>query len=496
MIKKFLYALISACLFLGQLSAAHFEPAAPESQGVSSQAILKFVNAAEAQVDALHSFMLVRHDKLIAQGWWAPYKSDSPHMLYSLSKSFTSTAVGLAIAEGRLSLNDTVISFFPDETPDEPSTNLKAMRIRDLLAMNSGHEKDTTGRITGVQDKTWVEAFLSLPVEHKPGTHFVYNSGATFMLSAILQKVTGQTVLDYLTPRLFEPLGIEGAAWEQNPQGINMGGWGLKIKTEDIAKLGLLYLHKGVWNGQRILSEEWVAAARSRQTSNGSNPNSDWEQGYGYQFWRCRHNIYRGDGAFGQYCIIMPEQNAVLAITSGLGDMQTPLNLVWDILLPAMQDSPLPQNAEVQQQLEDKLASLQLKTVPGEASSNLAKKLSGSTFQFEPNDRGMQSVSFDFGNKASTITVTSDQGERVIACGYESWVPGRMPFMSAQPEPVAACGAWIEPNVYRVKLAATETPYIQQLDFRFDKDSVMFNLEFNVFFGERKWKAIKGRLEK
>ena len=494
--KKQILLLFLALTFAASLHAASFETSTPEGQGISSQAILDFVNAAEAQVDALHSFMLIRHDKLVAKGWWAPYAEKSPHMLYSLSKRFTSTAIGLAIAEGKLSLDDTVISFFPDETPEEPSKNLKSMRIRDLLAMNSGHEKDTTGRIRSVQDKTWVEAFLSLPVEHKPGTHFVYNSGGTFMLSAILQKVTGQTVLDYLTPRLFEPLGIEGATWEQNPQGINMGGWGLKIKTEDIAKLGLLYLHKGVWNGQRILTKKWVEAASSRQTSNGSNPNSDWEQGYGYQFWRCRHNIYRGDGAFGQYCIIMPEQDAVLAITSGVGDMQTPMNLVWDILLPAMKNGALSKDKKVHDLLEKKLASLQLKTVPGKAFSKPAKKLSGFAFKFEPNEHGLQSAAFDFGKAGSTIAMQTRDGERIFSCGYENWTPGRMPFMTDVPEPVAASGAWIGPKHYRVKLAATETPYIQQLDFQFDNDALLFDLEYNVFFGNRKWEAMKAVLIK
>ncbi|MBW7461807.1 serine hydrolase, partial [Paenibacillus sepulcri] len=152
---------------------------------------------------------------------------------------------------------------------------------------------------------------LAAPVEHEPGTHFVYNSGATYMLSAILQKVTGQTLLEYLQPRLIEPLGIKGAAWDVCPRGINVGGWGLNVTTEDIARFGQLYLQKGMWNGQRLLTEEWIAEATSSQISNGDGGVNDWAQGYGYQFWRCRHGVYRGDGAFGQFCIVMPEQDAV-----------------------------------------------------------------------------------------------------------------------------------------------------------------------------------------
>ena len=174
---------------------------------------------------------------------------------------------------------------------------------------------------------------------HKPGTHFLYNTPATYMLSAIVQKVTGITVLDYLRPRLFEPLGIENPQWDTSPQGISLGGYGLSVRTEDIARFGQLYLQKGVWMGKRLVPSAWIDAATTRQTSSGSNPTSDWEQGYGYQFWRSRHGLYRGDGAFGQFCIVMPEQDAVVAITSGGRDMQAVMNLVWEKLLPALQVS-------------------------------------------------------------------------------------------------------------------------------------------------------------
>ena len=178
----------------------------PEAQGISSSAILAFLDEAEHKIDALHSVMIVRHGHLVAEGWWAPYDAKSPHELYSLSKSFTSTAVGLAIAEGKLSLDDPVLKFFPNDAPAAPSSNLKLMRVHDLLRMSTGHQSEP-------QMPPSVKAFLASPVPHKPGTHFMYNTPATYMLSAIVQKVTGQTVLDYLRPRLFEPLGIENPTW-------------------------------------------------------------------------------------------------------------------------------------------------------------------------------------------------------------------------------------------------------------------------------------------
>src|SRR6185369_8825801 len=181
----------------------------------------------------------------------------------------------------------------------------------------------------------------------KPGTHFLYNSPATYMLSAIVQKTTGQTVNDYLTPRLYEPLGITKPNWVSSPEGINAGAYGLSVRTEDIAKFGQLYLQKGVWKGKQIIPAAWVAEATARQTSNGSSPTSDWDQGYGYQFWQSRHG-FRGDGAFGQYMLVLPEQDAVVAITSGVRDMQQVMDLVWTKLLPAMSSRPLPDNPSAQ----------------------------------------------------------------------------------------------------------------------------------------------------
>ena len=188
------------------------------------------------------------------------------------------------------------------------------MRLSDLLRMNTGQQAEPARKST----EPWAKTFLAQPVPFKPGTHFLYNTSATYMLSAIVQKSVGETLFQYLKPRLFEPLGIEHPMWETSPQGITVGGYGLSVRTEDIARFGQLYLQKGTWRGKQLVPAAWIDAATARQTSNGSNPKSDWDQGYGYQFWRCRNGAYRGDGAFGQYCIVLPEQNAVIAITSGL----------------------------------------------------------------------------------------------------------------------------------------------------------------------------------
>jgi CubicO group peptidase (beta-lactamase class C family) len=231
--------------------------------------------------------------------------------MFSLSKSFTSTAVGLAIAEGKFTIEDPVLKFFPDEAPEKPSANLRAMRVRDLLTMSTSHHNEDIQGFPYNSEESVVKKFLALPVTHKPGTFFVYNTPATYMLSAIVQKTTGQPVLEYLRPRLFAPLGIANPTWEASKQGVSMGGFGLSIRTEDIARFGQLYLQRGKWQGRQLVPESWVATATSRWMSNGSNPESDWEQGYGFQFWRCRHGVFRGDGASGQFCVVFPELDAV-----------------------------------------------------------------------------------------------------------------------------------------------------------------------------------------
>jgi len=471
--------------------------AAPETQGISSSSVLDFIEAADAQIDTMNSFMLVRHGKVVTEGWWTPYDAASPHVLFSLSKSFTSTAVGLAIADGKLSLNDEVMKFFPEDAPAQPGANLKSMRVSDLLRMSTGHQ--TEPALTG--SEPWTRVFLAHAVPHKPGTHFLYNTPATYMLSAIVQKATGMTVLDYLRPRLFEPLGIENPSWGTSPQGITLGGYGLSIRTEDIARFGQLYLQKGEWRGKHLVPADWVETATARQTSNGSNPESDWDQGYGYQFWRCRNGAFRGDGAFGQYCIVMPAQEAVIAITSGVRNMQAVLNLVWEKLLPAMRAAPLPADREAQERLSKRLGSLVVRPVAGTATSPTAAAVSGRQFFFAENPRGLESVAFEFTGSSPALVVRTSKGETRIACGSGRWQRGVSSFVNGMErrmvgpgeQKVAATGAWTADNTYTVKLCLYETPFYVTLSFRFEGDEVRFDSEYNAAFGPTALPQLVGR---
>ena len=498
-----LLLLIPACLAIltlppeSQAAPRASQPAlprsTPEAQGVSSSNLLDFVDAADRQLDSMHSVMILRHGHVIAEGWWSPYNADSNHELYSLSKSFTSTAVGIAIAEKKLSLDDEVLKFFPDDAPKDPSANLKSMRVRDLLSMSAGHQDETSS----APDKISPRSFLAHPVPHKPGTHFKYNTPATFMLSAIVQKQTGQSVLEYLRPRLFDPLGIANPTWDTNTQGVSLGGYGLRVRTEDIARLGQLYLQKGRWNGRQLLPATWVAAATARQTSNGSSPTSDWDQGYGYQFWRSRHDAYRGDGAFGQYCIVLPDQDAVIAITSGLGDMQAVLNLVWDKLLPGIKPSRVSGDSAAQSRLKDKLAGLVLHTAEGKTTSPALDKILGHKYVFPTNDQNLTSLTIRKGTGPNDL-VLETQGvaaDTRITCGYKAWIKNRGPFGPYPSEALAACAAWSADDTLTLRICAYETPYVMTLRLKFTGDEVVHEAKANVGFGATTRPAITGRTD-
>jgi CubicO group peptidase (beta-lactamase class C family) len=460
----------------------------PEEQGVSPAAVLAFVEAADAQIDSLHSVMLVRHGRVVAEGWWAPYDAATRHSLFSLSKSFTSTAVGLAAAEGKLSPDDPVLKFFPDDAPAEAPANLKAMRLTDLLRMSTGQQTEPPRKA----DEPWVKTFLKHPVPFKPGTHFLYNTSATYMLSAAVQKATGETVLDYLKPRLFDPLGIDDPTWETSPQGISAGGYGLSVRTEDIAKFGQLYLQKGKWDGKQLVPEAWVATATARQTSNGSNPRSDWDQGYGYQFWRCRHGAYRGDGAFGQFCVVFPEQDAVLAITAGVRDMQGVLNLVYDKLLPALGPKPLPADNAARAALAKKLKGLTLRTPEDKGTS---AKVGGKTFTFPANDRKIESLVLENGEGATTLVLKVGGTERRIACGNGTWRKGKAAWGRMAEQPAAVAGAWTADDTFTAKICFIETPFIATVRLKFTGNEVRCESEWNVGFGAAKEAALVGKVE-
>jgi CubicO group peptidase (beta-lactamase class C family) len=471
----------------------------PEAQGLSSNAIMSFLEAAAKANQELHSLMIVRHGHVVAEGWWAPYRPHAVHLLYSLSKSFTSTAVGFAVAEHRIKLDDRIVQFFLDQLPTPVSDNLAALTVRHLLMMSTGHAQDSTPIITAQED--WVTAFLAFPIEHAPGSVFLYDSGASYMLSAIVQRVCGLRLVDYLGPRLFKPLEIPAVRWQTCPRGINTGGWGLSVTTEALAKFGEFYRQEGRWRSKQLLPRDWIDTATSFQIQQPApedadpstalerlKQSSDWHQGYGYQFWRCRHHAYRADGAFGQFCIVLPEQDAVVVMTSMTMDMQGLLNLLWQHLLPAFQQGPLARDVAAESELKARLAALSLPLPPGATSSALLDKRTELHYLLEPNSLAVQSVSLRFDRDCCEFTLRTGVASSQVRCGVRYWLDGvtDMPGTPAEwtelvgtrqldqmrPAKIAAAGAWKDDRTFEMVWRYYETPHHDTVTCRLEDNKI------------------------
>ena len=410
---------------------ALMEPATPESQGVPSEAILKFIDGCEKTFDAgdlgaMHGFVIVRHGKVIAEGSWKPFDTlNETHMLYSHSKSFTSSAIGLLADRGKIDLDERIVDIFSNEVPAKVSENLAQLRVRDLLTMNVG-KKDHLLRDGG----DWVKEFLSKDFFRKPGTGFKYDSDATYMLAAIVEKKSGMKMMDYLQKNMFDQIGITKAWTTCSPQGIPCGGWGMNMTTRELARFGQLYLNRGDWDGKRVLSSDWVSLATTRQTWSGwqnvgvkaLGEGTDWEQGYGFQFWRCRHGAYRADGAGGQYTVVIPEKDMVVSAHAGLGDFPKELDLIWDNLLPVLKDAPLAENPSAQKKLADRLAKLAIKPVE---FARARKWTTPFEFSLRENARGFKSVRFDPKDGGGCIcTLVTRAGEQKFPAGTGEWQEG------------------------------------------------------------------------
>ena len=326
----------------------------PEEVGISSSVAEKLIRGIDRQADKLgpHGVMLLRHGKVFAEGWWAPYRPEIPHMLYSMSKSVVGTAVGIAVDEGLLSVDELISDIFSD-IPASQSKGMRNMRVWNLLTMSSGTRFNEFGSML---DSDWARMFLEAALKFEPGTAFEYDSMNTYLLVAVLYRKTGVSLVEYLKPRLFEPLGITRYTWETCPQNLEKGGWGLSLCLEDAAKLGQLYLQNGMWEGQRLLSENWVNEATREQVA---TPNAECKFGYGYQIW-LNPIGYQFNGAFGQYIVVMPKYDAVAAIFSGSTQLfaEGDLFQMLDKCFWGAYEEPLPDHPKAQAALSKRLCNL------------------------------------------------------------------------------------------------------------------------------------------
>lgn len=461
---------------------------APGDFGVSADAVLAFLDDVSAAGLEMHSFMLMRRGHVVAEGFWWPYAPDRIHITHSLTKSVTSVAVGLALAEGRFGLDDKVASFFPQYVPADASDNLKAMTVRNLLTMETGHDHETSGSLWRPIQTSWVAEFFKIPVAQAPGTHFQYTSAATYMLSAIVSRTTGTSMADYLRPRFFAPLGIDHWQWDTSPGGITPGANGLSWTTDSSLKLGALHANHGLWNGTRILPEQWVRDATTRRSA-GEN-----DEGYGYQWWMGPGSAYYALGLFTQLAIVFPEHDAVLAIFSAIDGSKKLKPLVWKHFPAAFGNGM--GNLEA---LRERTAGLRVLPELSPTSSPRAAGLRGQQLTLAANDQSAEWVSFEIRDKAVFYRLKDANGEHVIAAGLGNYLEQETSMTGARlhheyrpnRQRVIAGARWRSPDVLEMTWQFVETSFRDTVVCTFSKSGVAIDRSVNINSAERKLPTLR-----
>ena len=414
--KKIFALLFLLCAtFVANAQINELPRTTPEEQGVPSKALVELFDSLHFMPGTdIHSMIVMRHGKVVGEFYPAPFAAEYQHTQYSSSKTLVSIAVGIAIDENRLRLTDRVAVFFPEYLPDSISANLAQMTLEDLLTMQSGIKPDWAMRSKGTE---WIRTFLSKDVKNVPGEVFAYDSMVTYMISAIVQKATGKTVLEYLKEKLFAPMNIAKVNWETSPEGVNTGGWGLHIQSESLAKVGQMWLDNGVWDGKQLVSKEWISQMSSKHANGG-------DYGYGYQVWMCKYpGAVRADGALGQYVIVVPEKDVVIVLTEASFTNGKPQRgLIWDKFLPQLADGPLPASKDYEL-LKKKQASYTLEIPSGKDKSSVMKKLAGKKISVPKNKYGWKEVVFEQGaDKQLLMHLTKTDGTTYTQpMGYRKW---------------------------------------------------------------------------
>lgn len=397
----------------------------PEEQGVPSETIASFFRAVEEKGYDVHGLMMIRHGKVIVEHWWAPYAPEYQHAMYSATKTFTAVAVGFAVQEGLLDIEDKVTSFFPELLPETISPQLADLTVKHLLTMSVGH---ASTRYAG-SGLSQVKSFLAGEFAHDPGTSFAYNITASHMLSHIISKVTGITIHEYLKPRLLDPLGIKDVIWEMDNDGYNMGNGGSHMKTSDMAKMGLFLLNKGKWDGKQLLDPAWIEAATTPHIFQHpewtqeqlENAKDDGAQGYGYQIWMGRKNSYRAIGGQNQLIMVIPEYDFILVCHSSIGDEAGFNSLIYD-MLPSMSDKKL--QADKSFDLKAEISGYEIKR-PFTGVSTSKVTTSTRRYQMNDNQSGIRNLLFRFDASGNCyLTFVTASAIHNIPFGLDTWLHG------------------------------------------------------------------------
>jgi len=463
--------------------------AAPREAGVNAAVVDAFLDDAAAAGLDIHGLMLHRAGRVVAEGWWWPYRADRPRIMHSATKSVLACAIGMALEEGLFRLRDTVISFFPERRPQVVDARLAAMTVEDLLTMRAGHAAETSGSIWRGIRTSWTDEFFNIPVVYQPGTTYVYTSAASYMLSAILTKVTGQTLHEYLKPRFFEPLGIIGEQWDLGPDNVNPGGNGLTMTTADLLKLGVLHAQNGVWEGRRILSEAWIAEATR---SHGDN--------YGYQWTTTPDGPYLAIGIFMQFVMVFPRHQAALAIVGAAQEGSLEFLPVVQRHFPRAFDEPLPEvdGQKADAQLRGRLVAVGETLTLKASASKTAARVSGRTLRIEPNSLGVTAVRFVFEHDRCVFHLVDASGEHRIVCGLREWIESRTSMPGADlhhgyaldSAVVVASANWIDAQTLRLSWIFAETAFRDTVVCRFAGDGVAIERSVNVNSAARSWPSL------
>jgi CubicO group peptidase (beta-lactamase class C family) len=457
----------------------------PEEQGLDSAKLAEGLRQIQQKNIPIHSLLIVRDGRVLLNATFYPYDGESPHSVASVTKSLTTLLIGIAIDQGKLNLNDKMVSFFPDATIANPDPRKNDITIQDLASMSSGFDCNGLPDELTVKEMeispNWVQFGLDLPMAYKPGTHWVYCGVGMHLLSAILEKVTGSTAIDFARQYLFKPLGIKEVFWPTDPQGVNMGAGNTRLLPADMAKIGYLYLHGGVWEGNQIVSRSWVEQSIKKQFS---PPNGD---GYGYGWWSSvsdtgKSFFAQGDG--GQRIVVNPYYSSIVVTTSeGFNYDDIDPYIVAAVIDPK---NPLPTNPTGVAELQRVLAALPLPPDPQPvpALPDIATTISGKTFQMGPNPFGIESVRlvFDATPQANLQVTFADGSPSPLAevglDGIYRLTPGLNldraghPFADFQNLSVGLRGRWTDARTFVLDYNTISNYYYYELQMNFDGDKL------------------------
>ena len=412
-----------------------FTKTTPEAVGLSSRQVLSFLDKAEANGIMMHSMLLMRRNQVVAEGYFGPFTRESKHRMYSVSKSFVATAIGLLADEGRIGLDDRVADYFPDKLPEDPHPYIMAMTIRDLLKMATAHPQSTTG----VQDPDWAWTFFNKKPTHPPGTLFNYDTSGSYVLDVIVERVTGQPFLEYMKDRMLRELGFSEDAWCVNaPEGNSWGGSGVICTTRDAARLALVYMNDGRLGGKQLLSEKFVREATTRQIDNSPSGHRNYIQGngYGYQIWMLK------DGGFGfigmgmQLVICLPKQDLIFVCTGDTQGSTTHyagvMELLWSEIVEHLEEGELPEDVAGAGTLEARLDGLEVVcSLIGESASVFAAEVDRRAYVLDPNPMEIESLELRLidGDSGAVGELVMQKGgeEKRIAFGMDRYVIGEFP---------------------------------------------------------------------